>query len=283
VAETSAPHTDEMVGESLAQVEGGLPAGARSRLTEAASSDGRQLFTSDLSVNEFLLLRHAGFRPLGLVLGSSIYRLGLSSRLRAGAGEMKELSQAMYSARERAMTRMEAEADLLGADGVVGVHLDVRLRDFGKNLVEFVAIGTAIAADTPGPWRTPAGKPFTSDLSGQDFWALLQTGYAPRGLVLGNCVYYVGRFTSARAVGQTVEMTGFTQGMYAAREAAMARMEAEAVALESEGIVGVDIEESNHVWGSHVIEFLAIGTAVTPLQDAVPSLLIPHLVLPVEA
>ena len=34
------------------------------------------LFTSDLSVNEFLLVREAGFRPLGLVLGSSIYHVG---------------------------------------------------------------------------------------------------------------------------------------------------------------------------------------------------------------
>jgi uncharacterized protein YbjQ (UPF0145 family) len=249
--------------------------------------DGRRFFTSDLSVNEFLLVREAGFRPLGLVLGSSIYRVGLRSRMRGGSGEMRKLTQALYSARERAMTRMEAEADLLGADGVVGVRLDVRLRDFGKNLLEFVAIGTAIAAEDGGDWRTPAGKPFTSDLSGQDFWALLQTGYGPRGLVLGNCVYYVGRFAGAR-VGATTELTGFTQGMYAAREAAMNRMEAEATDLHAEGIVGVDIEESNHVWGSHVIEFLAVGTAVRPLSDggdvgAVGSVEGPQLVLPVQA
>ena len=30
------------------------------------------------------------------------------------------LSQAMYHARELAMTRMQAEADVLGADGIVG-------------------------------------------------------------------------------------------------------------------------------------------------------------------
>jgi uncharacterized protein YbjQ (UPF0145 family) len=188
----------------------------------------------------------------------------------------------MYSARERAMARMEAEADLLGADGVVGVRLDVRLRDFGKSLVEFVAIGTAVVADG-GDWRTPAGKPFTSDLSGQDFWALLQTGYAPRGLVLGTCVYYVGRFNSSARLGRTTELTGFTQGMYSAREAAMSRMEAEATELEAEGIVGVDIEESNHVWGSRVIEFLAIGTAVRPLSGNIDLPDIPNLVLPVEA
>ena len=35
------------------------------------------LFTSDLSVNEFLLVRQAGFQPLGLVIGSSIYHIGI--------------------------------------------------------------------------------------------------------------------------------------------------------------------------------------------------------------
>src|SRR3954465_6182983 len=34
------------------------------------------LFTSDLSVNEFLLVKEAGFEPLGLVVGSSIYHIG---------------------------------------------------------------------------------------------------------------------------------------------------------------------------------------------------------------
>lgn len=280
VPANSPPVEDPLSQDSLVDIESDLPDDARARLTGVPEVDGRRFFTSDLSVNEFLLIRQAGFRPLGLVLGSSIYRVGLRSRLRGAGGEMRKLTQALYSARERAMTRMEAEADLLGADGVVGVRLEVRMRDFGKNLLEFVAIGTAIAADEPGDWRTPAGKPFTSDLSGQDFWSLLQTGYAPRGLVLGNCVYFVGRFSGAR-IGPTTELTGFTQGMYAAREAAMKRMEAEATELRAEGIVGVDIEESNHVWGSHVIEFLAIGTAVRPLDD-VGRIDGPELVSPVE-
>lgn len=35
------------------------------------------IFTSDLSVNEFLLVREAGFEPLGLVVGSCIYHVGI--------------------------------------------------------------------------------------------------------------------------------------------------------------------------------------------------------------
>ena len=35
------------------------------------------MFTSDLSVAEYVLIGEAGFEPLGLVVGSSIYHVGL--------------------------------------------------------------------------------------------------------------------------------------------------------------------------------------------------------------
>src|SRR5436853_2668868 len=89
-------------------------------------------FTSDLSVNEFLLVKQAGFDPLGLVIGSSIYHIGYQQSSWKPSTEMAVLSQAMYEARELAMTRMEEEADQLGADGVVGVRLDIGRYEWGR-------------------------------------------------------------------------------------------------------------------------------------------------------
>ena len=114
---------------------------------------GTSLFTSDLSVNEFLLVREAGFRPLGLVLGSSIYHVGFQLARWGKNMEMDRLSQAMYHAREFAMTRMEVEAHELGADGIVGVRLDIDFKEFGYDLAEFIAVGTAVVADEPPPGR----------------------------------------------------------------------------------------------------------------------------------
>src|SRR5260370_20596053 len=65
-----------------------------------------------------------------------------------------------------------------------------------------------------------------------------------------------------KQVGQNVEMTNYTQALYDSRELAMERMQAEALSLNAQGIVGAQIHEGNHGWGSHVIEFVAIGTAV---------------------
>src|SRR2546427_11026720 len=105
----------------------GVPAHGRERLAQMRGG----FFTSDLSVNEFLLVKEAGFDPLGLVVGSSIYHIGYQQSNWSQNQEMEVLSQAMYQARELAMTRMEEEADQLGADGAVGVRLDIGRYEWG--------------------------------------------------------------------------------------------------------------------------------------------------------
>jgi uncharacterized protein YbjQ (UPF0145 family) len=265
--------------------EEGLPAAARQRLTEMRGGAGkRALFTSDLSVNEFLLVREAGFDPVGLVMGSSIYHIGFQVPGFYQSQELNVLTQAMYHARELAMTRMEEEADILGADGIVGVRLEVTRYSWGENLAEFMAIGTAIKHRTGEHYRTPGNRPFTSDLSGQDFWTLLKTGFRPISLVMGTCVYHVahqGMLQSLKQMGQNVEMQNYTQALYDARELALSRMQAEAEAEQAEGIVGARVQESSHGWGSHVIEYFAIGTAVAALSED-HQIVTPTLVLPLS-
>ncbi|MGZ3455978.1 MAG: heavy metal-binding domain-containing protein [Polyangiales bacterium] len=222
-------------------------------------------FTSDLSVNEFLLVKEVGFQPLGLVMGSSIFHIGVQIARNELAEELTSMTQALYQSRELAMVRMEEEADALGADGIVAVRLAVNIHSWGTNVIEFVAIGTAVKHEqSPGSFRTKENKPFTSDLSGQDFWTLLNAGYRPLGFVMGNCVYYVGPPPPAQA--QNGELTHVTQALYDARELAMERMQVEAESLQAEGIVGVIVDETNHTWGPTVLEFSAVGTAVVSIR-----------------
>jgi uncharacterized protein YbjQ (UPF0145 family) len=247
----------------------GIPEAGRARLEQ----NRRGLFTSDLSVNEFLLVKQAGFDPLGLVVGSSIFHIGIQLSSIRRSQELTVLSDAMYKARQLAMTRMEEEADQLGADGIVGVRLEIGRQEWGADMAEFVAIGTAVKHRDGALHRAPGGRPFTSDLSGQDFWTLLRTGHRPVGLVMGSCVYHVGRrgmIQSLAQMNRNVELANFTQALYDARELAMERMQAEAEAEHAEGIVGVDLRETSHGWGSHTIEFFAIGTAIVPTDGAQP-------------
>jgi uncharacterized protein YbjQ (UPF0145 family) len=248
------------------------PEAADTRLAQTAGADPSGVFTSDLSVSEYVLLGEAGFEPLGFVVGSSIYHVGLQVGRWSQNQELGVLTQAMYSARELAMTRMRAEANHLGADGIVGVLLRMQMYAWGQNVLEFVATGTAVRSlgSTTGVHRAPDGGAFTSDLSAQDFFRLLAGGAVPVAFVLGTCVYHIAHqsvMQTLRQTGQNQEMVQFTQGVYEARELALSRMQAEAVQARSSGIVGVSMAVSNHVWGEHATEFLATGTAIRRLAD----------------
>ena len=247
------------------------PEAADTRLAQTAGADPAGVFTSDLSVSEYVLLGEAGFEPLGFVVGSSIYHVGLQVGRWSQNQELQVLSQAMYNARELAMARMRSEADHLGADGIVGVELRMQMYAWGQQVLEFVATGTAVRhlAGT-GAHRAPDGRAFTSDLSAQDFFRLLAAGAVPVTFVLGLCVYHIAHQSAMQALrqaGQNKEMLQFTQGVYEARELALSRMQAEAMQAKSSGIVGVSVDVSNHVWGEHATEFLATGTAIRRLSD----------------
>jgi len=247
------------------------PEAAGTRIAATAGANETGLFSSDLSVSEYVLLGEAGFEPLGFVIGSSIYHVGLQVARWGQNMELQVLTQAMYNARELAMSRMRAEADHLGADGIVGVNLSIQSYVWGQDVMEFIATGTAVRhlAGT-GAHRAPDGRAFTSDVSAQDFFRLLAAGMVPVSFVLGTCVYHIAHQTtmqSLRQAGQNQEMVIFTQGIYEARELALTRMQAEATEARASGMVGVTVEVNNHVWGEHATEFLATGTSVRRLAD----------------
>ncbi len=325
-----------------------LPQHARERLADMRA---RKLFTSDLSVSEFLLVKEAGFDPLGLVMGSSIYQITPTlpqlSHNEPGC-ELVDMTRALYHARELAMNRMEEEADALGADGIVGVRLTVRLGtnpikwewdmyrewqdwargvgfprsatllgvqwqywrraadpmwshycrqlgwmpeppspwnrpraqtaySFGQNAAEFMAIGCAVRHRGGESYKNVHGKPFQSDLSGQDFWTLIRTGFRPVGFVMGNCVYYVPPHLLQAPAGNSQELAAYTHALYDARELATERLQDEAEALQATGIVGVTFAEREHsgrvtpwmagnaaLQSGEVIELFVVGTAVIP-------------------
>jgi uncharacterized protein YbjQ (UPF0145 family) len=263
-----------MFGKSAGQDQGATwePSAASGRLAATAGASENGVFTSDLSVSEYVLLDEAGFEPLGFVVGSSIYHIGLQLARWGQNQELGMLTQAMYSARELAMSRMQAEADQLNADGVVGVNLRLQSYVWGQDVLEFVATGTAVRAlKGEGAHRAPGGRAFSSDLSAQDFYRVLASGSVPVAFVLGTCVYHIAHqsaLQSLRQAGTNQEMVIFTQGIYEARELALSRMQAEATASGASGIVGVNVAVLNHVWGEHATEFFATGTAIRRLDPS---------------
>ena len=103
--------------------------------------------TSDLTPQEMWNLNKMGYAPMKLLLGTSVYSLGFVGGVTSFfksfvKGEIPELSTLIYEARENALAILNKQADEIGADEVVGVKTYVY--DLGSNLIEFLAIGTAV-------------------------------------------------------------------------------------------------------------------------------------------
>ncbi len=112
-----------------------------------STSGGVEPFTSDLSTSDFWLLVDRGYMPIALVLGNSVYSMGFIGGIASGLkglqkGEIPQITELMYNAREMALSRMKEEAKKVGADGVIGVKLKIEY--IGTNWMEVTAIGTAI-------------------------------------------------------------------------------------------------------------------------------------------
>jgi len=130
-------------------------------------------FNSDLKGHELVTLLAAGYRPVTVAMGNCVY--GLDPRqLRAYRGrdaEIVEFTQAFFDAREAAMDRLQQDLFSEGhrpghADapaGVVGMTVTEGTYggqgSSGPPIVEFSAIGTAVAALASDDPRRGAGPP----------------------------------------------------------------------------------------------------------------------------
>jgi uncharacterized protein YbjQ (UPF0145 family) len=230
---------------SIARVaRGGIPLRAEERLAEEAGPH-KKLFTSDLSVNEFLLARDAGCHPIAQLMGSSIYHVGQIPDYKGKTAEIEVISSAHRESRRLALARLYQEAQLVGADAVIGAKLKERMitmgargkgGDDGGQVLEFTVVGTAVKA----PFLThPPGHPIITDLSGQDLWALVQEGWEPCAFLFDFCKYHGWHVTSGNT--GSGEITAANQVVETARQLVMERLTAQAVAASVEFVVGSDV------------------------------------------
>jgi len=103
--------------------------------------------TSDLTAEETWNVAKLGYAPMKLVLGTSVYSLGLAGGIKAAfrnlvKGEVKELTQMIYGAREESLKKVQAQAEAIGADDVLGIR--TYIYNLGNGVIEFLAIGTAV-------------------------------------------------------------------------------------------------------------------------------------------
>jgi uncharacterized protein YbjQ (UPF0145 family) len=266
----------------------GLPPVAEARMAEIRRSG---TWGSSLSTSEFAAIRSTGFEPVGQVLGAAVYNVGYTGGFtcpgawsgfgRYGApsvgvttvsgdgsfGSFGPMVATLYEARRAAISRMSAECAELGGHGVVGVSLTIGA--FPTGGLEFKAIGTAVRAAAP-----PLARPFTSDLSGQDFAKLFLDGWMPAGLVLG---ISIGArhddwltVTQARWGAGNMEVNGYTDVMTQTRHDAREQLERDVARLGADGVVVSTVTArvrdrdcpAQEGRRDHIVEATLIGTAI---------------------
>jgi uncharacterized protein YbjQ (UPF0145 family) len=283
----SGPKKDVVPAETENQPGGELPPAAEARMAEIRQSG---TWGSALSADEFTAIRSAGFEPVGQVLGAAVYYIGytggftcpggwagyggyvtpyrsVTSVSGESAGSFGPLVRTLYEARRKAIGRMEAECAELGGHGVVGVLLTIG--SFPAGGLEFKAIGTAVRA----PGGVPLRRPFTSDLSGQDFAKLIMSGWVPVGLALG--ISIGARHDDWLTVNQTrwtsgnTEVTGYAELVNLTRHDARVQLEQDVTRFGADGAVvrsmDMRIRERECTMQEHgrdhIAEVTIIGTA----------------------
>lgn len=216
------------------------------------------MMLTGLSGNEIYCLAQKGWAPGNIVVGNSVYSLGvirgLTSSLKTLAGgEIESITQLISDGRHAAVARLEEEAQREGAHGLTGVTSELR---WVGNMAEFLAIGSAIkGSNYSGPF-------FSTACSGQDLYCQLDAGYEPRHFVIGNVAYALGLgrgiMGTLRQITVRGEVKEFSEIYNHTRHLALQRLENEAVERGCNAVV--DITTRIMTFGPGVKEMLLVGT-----------------------
>jgi uncharacterized protein YbjQ (UPF0145 family) len=172
--------------------------------------------------------------------------------------ELDTFTDAWNLARRRALDRLVEVALQVGADAVVGVHLQRSDHDLGRGTIEFVVTGTAVRL----PGSDASNWPILTDLSVQDYWRLRSAGHEPAGFLATTVVVFASparetRLRRGRRVAENLELEELSRGFHAARDTARAKLLGQVSDAHAAGAVGVEF--SHHVHRDK----LALASSVT--------------------
>lgn len=224
---------------------------------------GGGFFTSAGSAQELFCHMDAGYEPVSHAFGNIAYSVGVGGGFLGALkslqrGEITEYSNIFNHTRHHALDRLVQQAKIDRCNAVVGIRTHIMP---WMGIHEMLMTGTAARhASLP---RDADASPYTSDLTGEELWAMTSLGFAPVKLVMSTSIYslgFVGGFLAAFKSFTKGEVNELTTLIHDAREMAVERIKQEADGLACDDVVGVKTYIQD--LGSGLVEFMAIGTAI---------------------
>ncbi len=216
---------------------------------------------SGLSGNEVYCMAMLGLTPGDLIIGNSVYSMGVLGGIKtdlktAFGGELHSYSEMVAQGRQRSFDRLRQEQAQCGSAGVTGVTSDLIFHNDSNN-IEFLSIGSGVKM------ATNANAQFTTAANGQELFCLVDAGYSPISFVFGNVSYSIG--LANHAIGgfkQMIkgEVKEFSDIFNATRNLALQRIAKDAQAVGANSVIG--IKTSVLPFGKNEVhEMVMIGTA----------------------
>jgi uncharacterized protein YbjQ (UPF0145 family) len=217
-----------------------------------------------LSGNEIYCLKKKKLLPGNLVIGNSVYSLGLLRSIGSGlkilaGGEVKPVTELIHTGRLLAYKRMLAEAKSHSGIGITGVSNDLIFQ--GTN-IEFLSIGSTVHHDTNSTADETSDRfKFSTSADGQALYCQLDSGFKPKQFVFGNVAYSIGIgggiVGGLRSLARG-EIKQYSEIFNKTRHLALDRIAAEASALGANAVVGI---KTSILPLAGMQEMVMIGTA----------------------
>ena len=214
-----------------------------------------------LSGNEIFCLQLKGLAPGELVIGNSVFSMGLFGSLAAAGrgflgGEVSQVTSVIHEGRLQAYRRMVKEAQDRGGSGITGVTNE--LRTFHGS-TEFLSVASCVHH----AGEHHAQPMFTTSANGQELYCQIDAGFTPIQFVFGNVAYSIGAgggiIGSLKSMARG-EIKEFSDVFNRTRHLALERIASEARAVGANAVVGIETR-TMMFQGAH--EMLMLGTAST--------------------
>lgn len=213
---------------------------------------------SGLSGNEMYCAALIGLKPGNLLIGNSVFSMGILGGLRSSVkttigGEIRAYTDMIKQGREMAFNRLKAEQQQHQGSGVTGVSNELV---FHGNNIEFLSIGSAVHSETP------IGS-FTTSADAQELFCQVDAGYQPISFVFGNVAYSIGIaghiMANIRQLARG-EVRSYSDLFNTTRNLALQRIVKDAQLVNANAVIG--IETTILPFGTNgVQEMVMIGTA----------------------